>query len=290
MKRFIVIAATSIFPIFMLAQKTIDVFLIGGQSNASGQGIVKNIPASFQINHDVLFYYSRFLNQGEGSETWKELCQASENKEKFGVELSMGTALKKYFPNKNIALVKHALSGSTLYNQWNPGNRTAEKRGPEYEKFMQTVNASLQKLKEMGYQPVIRAMVWQQGEADARESSGLNNSQNYGHNLRNFIIQLRQDLQSSDMLFVYGEVLPLPAARFPGRDMVRKAQIQVSEEAHTTLSVKNTVLIEGDDLQMKRTDYHTPVPHDDVHLGTFGILTLGERFAKAIYEHSENWE
>lgn len=171
MKRFIVIAVTSIFPIFMLAQKTIDVFLIGGQSNASGQGIVKNIPASFQINHDVLFYYSKFLNQGEGSETWKELCQASENKEKFGVELSMGTALKKYFPDKNIALVKHALSGSTLYNQWNPGNRTAEKRGPEYEKFMQTVNASLQKLKEMGYQPVIRAMVWQQGEADARESS-----------------------------------------------------------------------------------------------------------------------
>lgn len=65
----------------ILAQpKEIDVYLIGGQSNATGQAYVRNIPASFKVDTTVRIYYSRFLNQGEGSEQWSPLCQASETK------------------------------------------------------------------------------------------------------------------------------------------------------------------------------------------------------------------
>ena len=50
----------------ILAQpKEIDVYLIGGQSNATGQAYVRNIPASFKVDTTVRIYYSRFLNQGE---------------------------------------------------------------------------------------------------------------------------------------------------------------------------------------------------------------------------------
>ncbi|MFS3022929.1 hypothetical protein [Phocaeicola dorei] len=37
-----------ILPI-LAQQKEIDVYLVGGQSNATGQAYVKNIPASFKI-------------------------------------------------------------------------------------------------------------------------------------------------------------------------------------------------------------------------------------------------
>lgn len=271
------------------AEKVIDIFLIGGQSNVTGQGYMRNIPATFHIDQSVHFYYSKYLNQGEGADTWRELCQASETKDKFGVELSLGTALKGYFPTHEIGLIKHGLSGSNLYCQWNPGNREGEVQGEEYTKWLTTVKTALKKLKQQGYTPVIRAMVWQQGEGDAREIAGMENSRRYGENLRNLILQIRKELAAPDMLFIYGKVMPMEAVRFPGRELVRNALVAVSEASCSPLSVKNAFIVECDDLQMRRHDYHTPFPNDDVHLGTFGLLELGERFAKVIFDNSKNW-
>ena len=68
--------------------KIVDVILIGGQSNATGQGYMRNIPKYFVINEDILFYYSEYLNSGKGGSYWRSLCQASESIDKFGVELN----------------------------------------------------------------------------------------------------------------------------------------------------------------------------------------------------------
>lgn len=264
-----------------LQGQVVDVFLIGGQSNASGQGRVSNLPQSFAIDKDAMLYYSKYTNKGENSMQWMPLCPASESQDRFGFELSLGGALHRYYPDRKIAIIKHALSGSNLYAQWNPGNLPGSEQGLEYKKFVETVREGLKALKAQGYQPVIRAMFWQQGEADARELAGDANNKAYGKNLNNFIHQIRKDVDCKDMPFVYGTVLPLAAERFPGRELVKDAQRQVSEAAHSELSVKNTILVEADDLQMLHSDYRTPSPTDDVHLGTFGQLMLGERFAEA---------
>ena len=262
----------------------IDVYLIGGQSNATGQGYVRNIPVSFKIDTTVQFYYSRFLNKGEGGEQWRALCQASETKDRFGVELSLGTKLQSLYPQRRIALIKHALSGSNLYKQWNPGNRTGDVRGEEYIRFVETVNNAIKDLEKRGFRPVIRAMVWQQGEADALDIAGMDQSRRYGPNLKNFIEQVRKEFACDSMLFVFGTVMPLAVPRFTGRELVREAQTAVSQNSGSELSVKNAILVQADDLQMRCNDYLTPIPDDDVHLGTYGILTLGERFADVIYE------
>lgn len=284
MRRFVLFFLSVWAVALSLSAQEVDVFLIGGQSNATGQGYVRNIPATFKVDTTVRFYYSRFLNQGEGGGQWTALCQASETKDKFGVELSLGTKLQSLYPERRIALIKHALSGSNLYKQWNPGNRPGNVRGEEYVKFVETVKNALVDLKKQGYRPIIRAMVWQQGEADARDIAGMDQSRRYGPNLKNFIEQVRKEFGCEDMLFVYGTVMPLAAPRFTGRELVKEAQAAIDEDSGSELSVKNALLIPADDLQMRCNDYKTPMPKDDVHLGTYGILTLGERFADAIYQ------
>lgn len=284
MKRFSLSFFLVMLGYILHAQQSVDVYLIGGQSNATGQGLVANLPQSFVIDKEVMLFYSKYTNKGENSMKWMPLCPASESKERFGVELSLGNRLHHYYPTRKIAIIKHALSGSNLYSQWNPGNVAGSEQGLEYKKFIETVIDGLAELKKLGYEPLIRAMFWQQGEADARDLAGEANNKAYGKNLNNFIHQIRKDVGCENMLFVYGTVIPLSATRFPGRELVKEAQRQISENAHSELSVENAILIEADDLQMRCTDYKTHYPKDDVHLGTFGLLNLGERFAKATYE------
>lgn len=66
-------------------------------------------------------------------------------------------------------MIKHALSGSNLYQQWNPGNRQKNIRG-EYINFIKTVKDAIISLKQQGYRLLLRLWFGNKGEADARDS------------------------------------------------------------------------------------------------------------------------
>lgn len=144
----------------------------------------------------------------------------------------------------------------------------------------------MEALKKQRHAPVLKAMVWQQGEGDARDIAGIKNALSYGANLNNLIKRIRADLEAPGLAFIYGSVLPVPApARFPGREEVRQGQKDVAEESRTSLSVNNAVYVPADDLQLRSVDFRTPYPTDTVHLGTHGILALGTlclRIGKAL--------
>lgn len=268
-------------------QKAIDVYLIGGQSNATGQGYVANIPECFTIDTDVQLFYSNYLRGGGKNMEWGPLCQASESKDRFGAELSMGTALHRYFPDRNIALIKHGLSGANLYHQWKPGAHPedVENFGPEFQKFIATVNKGLEDLRAMGYEPTIRGMAWQQGEADARFNAGAENTDNYGENLRHFVKRVREQFHTPEMLFVYGYVIPVPLERFTGRDKVRLAQRHLDENSGQALALEGAHVVYTNDLPLRCDEPNSPYPNDKVHFNTFGMLALGERYAQAFAEH-----
>ena len=267
-------------------KKPIDVYLIGGQSNATGQGYMVNIPEDFNIDTTVLFFYSDGLGGGGVSMQWGPLCQASETPDKFGVELSLGSALKMHSPDREIALIKHALSGSNLYAQWNPGknNRDETSFGPEYRKFIHTVEEGLMELRSRSYDPTIRAMVWQQGEGDARDIAGMENSNNYGKNLRHFIQRVREQVHSPGMLFIYGYVIPVPLERFTGREEVRTAQKHVDQRSGHPMALQGAFVVETDDLPLRCDEPDSPYPRDSVHFNSNGIIELGFRFAGKIME------
>lgn len=254
----------------------VEVVLIGGQSNATGQGLVANLPQQYRADTAVWIFHSPYLHSGRAAHTWLPLGAAGESPERFGPELGLGNELRRLAPDRQWALVKHGLSGSNLFRQWNPGNRPGEVQGDEYRKFIETARAALQSLRAMGYQPVLRALAWQQGEADARFDTGAEHTNRYGANLKNFIEAVRHDLEAPELVLVVGEVMPVAAERFTGRDTVRSAQRQVAQ------GVKGVYIVACDDLQMRRNDYRSPDVSDDVHFGTFGLLNLGERYAQAM--------
>jgi hypothetical protein len=291
MKKFLLVFALIFAVVISFSQerKEIDVYLIGGQSNATGQGYMKNIPDEFETDKSVRFFYSQYLGGGGSALEWGPLCQASETPDKFGVELSMGTILKQLNPDREIALIKHALSGSNLYEQWAPGKNKKDTKnfGPEFKKFIHTVISGMKELEAKGYEPKIKAMVWQQGEADARDIAGEENNRTYGKNLHHFIERTREQFSAPKMLFIYGYVIPVPLERFTGREEVREAQKNIDQNSGHKLAVKGAFIVKTDDLPLRCDEPDSPYPDDKVHFNTLGILELGERFANKINQEQK---
>ena len=95
------LCSLTVFPAPPLQADEVNVILIGGQSNATGQGYVNNIPPCFKTDKRILLYYSGSLKGTEPAEQLVPLSPASESPDRFGVELSLGTVLQKKFPQKN---------------------------------------------------------------------------------------------------------------------------------------------------------------------------------------------
>lgn len=278
------IALLSIAPVMLYAQKKqIDVYLIGGQSNATGQGYIINMTGDMKVDSSVLLFHSGrpHLNSGHVPYTWQALHQASESPDRFGPELSFGTTLHQLRPASPIAIIKHAHSGTNLTQQWNPGKNSRDTIhwGVQYREFVHTVMAGLDSLERRGYTPAIRGMLWQQGESDADLGDSV--SRAYGQNLKHFIKRVRQQFHAQHMLFVLGYVYP-PPNRGPYISNVRQAEHNIAENAHTKLSVKGVFVVPTDDLSQRADDPHTPYPKDRLHFGTSGTWQLGKRMADTI--------
>jgi hypothetical protein len=259
----------------------IDVFLIGGQSNATGQGYMANLPRSFKADTNVLLFHSGIphLDSGADPLKWLPLHQASESPDRFGPELGFGNRMQELCPQRSIAIIKHAHSGTNLYEQWEPGAAQNDRRdwGPHFAVFVETVEAGLSGLREKGFQPVIRGMLWQQGESDADRT--LDIARNYGRNLSHLISRIRQQFNSPDTLFVYGYVLP-PPNKGEGRDLIRLAQRDIDQDSGSSLAVEGAFVVETDDLDHRADDADTRYPLDHLHFGTKGTLELGCRMAE----------
>jgi hypothetical protein len=270
------------------ADHEIDVYLIAGQSNATGQGYTKNLPASFIINTKVELFHSADIISGAAALSWIPLRHASEPPdaagERFGPELGFGNAIQSFYGERRIAIIKHAKSATNLVQQWAPGANADDTAhfGAEFKTFVETVDLGLQGLRDKDLTPIVRGMLWQQGEADA--DLGGSAAAEYGQNLAALIGRVRQQWAAPGMLFVYGFVYPA-SNQGPGRDQVRQGEANVDQDSGNALAVSGAFVIPTDDLSLRADDAGTPYPTDRIHFGTQGQLDLGRRMAEKIHAH-----
>jgi hypothetical protein len=262
-------------------KKIAEVYLIGGQSNATGQGYLANMTDTMQVDSRSLIFHSGkpHLESGLPPFTWQAMHQASESPDRFGPELGFASKIKPVVPNSQIAIIKHAHSGSNLYSEWNPGMSAGDTAhwGVHFKVFIKTVTAGLDSLRKRGYVPIIRGMLWQQGEAEAYSADSI--SVQYGILLKHFIARVRQQVKTPQMAFVYGYVCP-PPLKSAGIRSVRQAQHDADQDSGMSLAVRRAFVVPTDDLSHRSQDRNTPHPEDEIHFGTAGTWGLGVRMAE----------
>ena len=267
----------------------VDVYFIGGQSNATGQGYSNNIPSSFAIDTRVQLYHSTGIVSSGAPNTWMALRAASEGTDgcnlglRFGPELGFGNAIQSFYPARRIYLIKHATSNTGLAIDWAPGSSVSDTShfGPEFKVFSSTVDAGLKALTSQGLNPVLRGMLWQQGERDV--DMGGTAAADYGKNLAAFISRIREQWSAPELLFVYGFIYP--ASNFgTARDQVRKGQADVDQDSGTALATKGAFVVNGDAFSLRANDPGSCYPSDLIHFGTQGQLDLGKLMASKVHE------
>ena len=187
--------------------KDIYVYLIGGQSNASGCGYVGDLSEEERaITYEHVYYYGggEHANVNCRDQLLKVTAGQGTYEFSFGLELGMAKILTEEYEKDGVerAIIKYAYSGSSIKSlsdgmDWNVYDDAGT--GAHYDKFIEVVTAGLQALREAGFNPVIKGMAWMQGETDYLVSD-------YEARLKALRDRVREDLSVPEMPFVMGEI------------------------------------------------------------------------------------
>jgi hypothetical protein len=235
------------------------VFLLAGQSNMGGNGVVAELPPLYSSPQPAVKFWNN------NSTDWVALQGGFGNSPaSFGPEVTFGYTLHNLFPNDDIYLVKYGITSTSLAINWNPDGT-----GTAYETFKTTAKAAIQNLVDDSKSPIIAGMIWMQGEED---TYGEATATAYHANLKNFITAVRGDFATPEMEFVIGRILSStgPAAY---NALVQNAQMTVCDDPE----VGHASWINTDDLQIGNIG----------HYGTQGQIDLGVRFANQFVQTPE---
>jgi hypothetical protein len=237
---------------------TVDVYLLGGQSNMSGIGEVASLPASLRVAQDDVWLWSSW------TPSWRGLVPESEYGDAyFGPEVLFGRSVGDV-TERPVALIKHSVGGTDLARFWNPGLTAADPAmGQGYSVWLDTVLAGLAALEDQGEVVRIAGMIWMQGESDAIV---LDDAYAYEENMAHLISRVRDDAGVPELPFAMGLIDCVPCG-LEGREIVRTAQQAVADADPAVYALETA------DLQLWT---------DEVHYNGPGMRTLGRRFAQAL--------
>ncbi len=226
--------------------KPVKVFLLGGQSNMAGQ--LKEYWADVESPYKDPFPKIQLWQNKRNQ--WAPLAPSH----RLGPEIAFGHAIAEALPDDDVRLVKYAINGTALYNDWAP---TA---GPQYIGFMTAAQGALADLQANQVPYEIAGMLWLQGESDAVEKMGAE----YEHNLSAFIVQMRSEFKTPEMPFIIARVRDF-YGKGAQANRVRDAQQSLSEKT------KQVAWFDTDDLNPLINGGHYALP---------SVIEIGNRFAE----------
>lgn len=244
---------------------TLDVYIVAGQSNAVGWDTDGSWLPTSADDANIRFFYrignlldSNSSTAGTASSTLGPQIAAYRGgpATNFGIEMGLGRSLYDA-GRRNIAIVKVAFGGTSLYSDWNPLN---------LQGLSQILQANLAQAttqwNQAGFRTRIAGFFWMQGEADA-QGNDTTMADAYQANLTRFIATVRAGAADPSLPFVFGRITTF----WPYNVQVRAAQQAVAAADPLT------ALVNTDDLPLQAGD--------SAHFTNDGEYTLGQRMAQA---------
>ena len=212
-----------------LQKKKAVVFVLAGQSNMQGQGVVS-------MDHE------KHYNAGKGNLVWSMEHSQSKNKMKhlrddqgnwigprnvrirykqkdqirsgpltvgytgyggsshIGPELQFGHVVGEYFKDREVHLIKTAWGGKSLFKDFRPPSSKGE-TGKYYTKMVDEIRAGLADFGPGAYE--LGGFVWMQGWNDMVSQEA---TAEYSKNLVHFVADLRKEFSLKNLPFVVGEL------------------------------------------------------------------------------------
>jgi hypothetical protein len=208
--------------------KIVQVFILAGQSNMEGQGVVS-------MDHP------KYYNSGKGNLVWSMKHSASKDKMRhlrdangewvvrddveisfkvrgtvrkgpltvgytgyggsshIGPELQFGHVMGDFF-EEPVLLIKTAWGGKSLYKDFRPPSSSGEV-GPYYTQMIQEIHDALEALGDREYE--IRGFVWMQGWNDMCTEPAV---PEYADNLVHLAADIRREFKSPELPIIIGEL------------------------------------------------------------------------------------
>ena len=264
-----------------------DVYLIMGQSNASGNSLWNFLEtkdpeayAKFSTTgtENVLLSYDNYIKKGDGfAPTRFGMADDYHGTDgKFGPEIGIADVLST--KQETSYLIKAAYSGSPLSWEW----LTYEgERYWLYEHMIDFIISELSYLKEEGKNPTIKGLFWMQGESD---SQNYDMSIMYKEHELLFFNYLQEDLSD----YIHDEMLIVDAhisARCPiwtNYGIINQGKTEISD----ILSNHRYLTTNGeDDLLILNKDETGEEEGDSAHFESKGMLDLGRKAGRLFLEH-----
>ena len=275
---------------------TVMVFYLGGQSNMNGFGYNKELPDSLnQVFEDIMIYQGKPVAAGKtggGTGIWDKLKpghgyrfsytqDGNKLSNRFGVELSFAKQIQQLYPDDKIALIKYAVSGTSIdtvaarqSGSWEPDFNGLGGIN-QYDNFLATLNGAfnVRDIDGDGKEDYLKpsGIIWMQGESDAFDKGA---ALRYHDNLKRLMDLMRAAFRVDDLPVVIGKISDSYNEEQGGKvwpfgELVQHAQEEFVKNDSKAAIVRTT----------SRYGYSDPFHYD-----SNGFIDLGIQFANTIYQ------
>lgn len=175
-----------------------DVYILAGQDNAQGKGVIEHAPLAFRAvdRKSVLFYQAQ--NEEVNNATseivfgdWvpMQLGKTSTSTNLFGCEFGIVDAMLAHpVYTNNFAFIKYAVGATSLATHWHPNNNLLAQNLVKVFADAKAKNPAIK----------LKGIFWFQGESDYRQAYLVK----YGERLRELVAFWREEFELPQLPFV----------------------------------------------------------------------------------------
>lgn len=260
-----------------------QVIVLLGQSNAEGNSHSKHLAdrvvdlkvkeyAKGYKDVKISFANSEFLNTSEYK--FVPVCSSQGyTLERFGPELGMAEKTSTADLKSPVFIIKYTYGGTAIKDEWRPPS-CGGSIGHLYTETVEYVVTQCELLRSMGYEPIIKAICWMQGESDAERENFEDYSFLEGglkRDLRNAFANYKPD--GREIGFVDAGISDCPAWIEYIKVNESKKALSLEDEFHDYIdTIKES-------LPYNEEPYGEP---DIYHYDCLGSIKLGYLFAEVL--------